>query len=422
MIFLLVLLIAGLSIGCERVVLTFDGSSGGGSDGVGGDPDSMQHVPLVIQGKVNLSLENTGDRTCSDGGDMVSYRALSLVGNKMDLETAPSSNCLVPGDEVVLINLQGSEDAFEAVGRHELLLVESIVNDKVNFSFAPQLDYGASADGALDHQQVVIQRVPSYFRLVVEPGAEVTALRWQDQGGTGVFALRVLGEIQLDGVIDMSGAGYRGGVQRDEPLMGGVQGESIAGPGRESQTANRGGGGGGQGDQTTEACVQDGNAGGGGAHLEDGQDARVNDSCDGSGRGRKGASYAALGRLFLGSGGGSGGVDNIRADNPPGAAGGEGGGVIWLLSQSIVGSGSILSRGSSGIGDEAGVECELGFSVSDCYDHSGAGGAGAGGTVRLSTVQWSGPQVDVAGGLGGNGYDQAGGDGGDGADGVFQLD
>ncbi len=48
----------------------------------------------------------------------------------------------------------------------------------------------------------------------------------------------------------------------------------------------------------------------------------MEDRCDGVGGGLGGVAYPVGGRLFLGSGGGSGGRDNIDYDNPPGGAGG----------------------------------------------------------------------------------------------------
>jgi hypothetical protein len=144
----------------------------------------------------------------------------------------------------------------------------------------------------------------------------------------------------------------------------------------------------------------------------------LNDVCAGEGRGRGGLAYASSGRMYLGSGGGSGGVDNVRVDNPPGAPGGSGGGMIWLLAQSVSGTGRIQSDGEPGRGDPEDVECLAGGSTTQCYDHSGPGGGGAGGAIRVTASHLSGLTFSVAGGSGGNGYDSAGGNGGDGSPGV----
>jgi hypothetical protein len=112
-------------------------------------------------------------------------------------------------------------------------------------------------------------------------------------------------------------------------------------------------------------------------------------------------------------------MDNVLVDNPPGAAGGAGGGILWVLAQSVSGAGSVSARGAAGGGDPPEVECTLGYEVSSCFDHSGAGGGGAGGSVRLDVARLSGVTLDVSGGAGGNGADQAGGNGGDGGRGAL---
>jgi hypothetical protein len=218
----------------------------------------------------------------------------------------------------------------------------------------------------------------------------------------------------------MSERGYRGGGAVEEELGHGLQGESLHGPGGPSVEPNLGGGGGGLGDQTTFGCVQDGNAGGGGAHLENGLDAIVLDLCDAIGRGRGGLAYAAPGLLLFGSGGGSGGVDNVRVDNPPGAPGGPGGGIIWLLAQSVSGSGRIEASGGAGVGDPPDLECARGGSTTSCYDHSGPGGGGAGGSIRITATRIEQTTLEAGGGPGGNGFDGSTGDGGSGSPGVIE--
>lgn len=59
-----------------------------------------------------------------------------------------------------------------------------------------------------------------------------------------------------------------------------------------------------------------------------------------------------IGTLYLGSGGGSGGNDNVLRDNPMGGYGGRGGGAIRLDAQkSLIVSGSVNAQGQPGQGD-----------------------------------------------------------------------
>ncbi len=410
--------------GCDRVFLDFESAEGGAgsSAGAAGAPSDnvLAAAPvLTISDEFDLGRDNSPGRTCSDGGDGVSYRVRGLTGAGAVLDTEPSAGCLEVGDEVLLIHLQGSQKDSASVGRHELLRVAAVDANAVGFVAAYTGDYGPADDqGELSLDAVVsLQRVPSYSRLLVEDGAALSAQSWSGAGG-GVLALRVLGDAVIDGTISMSERGFRGGPEVGEALGHGIAGESIAGLGTASTAPNLGGGGGGLGDQTRSGCVQDGNAGGGGAHLQNGADATVLDLCDGEGRGLGGLAYVQEGRLFLGSGGGSGGLDNIAYDNPPGGAGGNGGGIIWILAQSVSGTGRIESTGGDGAGDPLEVECLLGGSTTDCYDHSGPGGGGAGGAIRI-TSEVSEVELDVAGGRGGNGYDSSVGNGGDGSGGVI---
>ncbi len=151
--------------------------------------------------------------------------------------------------------------------------------------------------------------------------------------------------------------------------------------------------------------------------LLDGVTIAVSDRCGGRG----GPAYGTMNHLAFGAGGGSGGNDDALHDNPAGGAGGAGGGIVSIRAPSIEiqTGGSISARGAAGIGDAPG--CDGSGTSADpnpCYDFSGPGGGGAGGTVRLDTNQLLGaPSVD--GGTGGHGTPGAAGVGGAGAPGFL---
>jgi hypothetical protein len=415
-----------ISWGCDRIILDFESGGGGRQpEAQGGEGNQAPEPPrapeLHVDRDLDLSSVSPSGRLCSQGGDQAVYRVDGLVDGDLLLTDSPEDECLLPGDEVLLIQLQGTAPA-ESVGRHELLRVQGISGARLRLVSPPLSTYGIGEVESWESGggTIVVQRVPSFSRMTVAAGATLTARSWT-LGGSGMLALRVLGDLRLDGTISMNGAGVQGGPERPLVLQHGQQGESMVGLGGPSTAANLGGGGGGLGDQTTMGCSQDGKAGGGGGHTTRGEDASVDDLCSSEGRGRGGEAYAVSGKLFLGSGGGSGGVDNVRVDNPPGAPGGNGGGLIWILAQSITGAGSIEARGLDGVGDEPGLECSGGGSQTSCYDHSGPGGGGAGGSIRLSATQLSGLTLDVAGGAGGNGRDDSTGNGGDGASGLLEA-
>ncbi len=425
------------TVACESTV-TFDFFPRGapieepppGAAGAAGAPTGGGEPPeppaLIVEGVRNLSRESSGARACADGGDAVGYPVARLEASLVELALPPAEGCLQPGDEVLLINLQGATDGLGQVGSYELSKVHGVSGKRVMLA-APKRAFFGRESGSDEgvgtspgEQRVVVQRVPVYSRLEVRAGAELTADAWNGQLG-GVLALRVLGESLVDGRVHMDARGYRGGPTTEPAESPGTQGESLAGLGATATFANLGGGGGGIGDQTRLGCQQDGNPGGGGGHVTPGRSAVVMDLCEGAGAGAGGQRYDLPGRLFLGSGGGSAGTDNIRVDNPPGGAGGAGGGIVWLLSDSITGRGAISARGAAGVGDPPGTEC-LGYSVVDCYDHTGPGGGGAGGSVRLTAARIDLRSYAAPGGRGGNGNDAVAGNGGDGGDGLVLIE
>lgn len=398
-----------------------DGTAGAGP--IPGVPSPPEPSALQVTGVFNLSRDNSASRKCSDGGDGVQYSVAAVEGESATLALEPGAGCLGPGDEVLLVALQGNASSTANIGNYELLRVNSLSGRKVNFVSGSVGAYGASEgeNDSVSARSVTLVRVPSYSRLIVATGGILEADSFDGKRG-GVLALRSLGDLVVEGAIEMSARGYRGGSATIEVEQTGTSGESLGGLGRREVTPNYGGGGGGLGDQTTNACVQDGNAGGGGGHVAAGSTASVFDLCSGVGVGQGGLSYAQLGKLFLGSGGGAGGTDNVLVDNPPGGRGGAGGGIIWLLAQTLSGSGRIASEGEDGAGDAPDVECVSGGSTVSCYDHSGPGGGGAGGSIRISAKLQAGVQLSALGGRGGNGADQATGNAGDGSEGLVLVD
>lgn len=353
----------------------------------------------------DLSVTRT-QGSCADGGDMVSYAVGALTSTTATLSTAPATGCLAAGDRVMLISLAGSPQTN--VGNYEVLTVQSVSGTTVTFTTAKARFYGTGVQDDADlgsNQYTVLQRVPTYRDVVVAAGVTLSAMGFDGRRG-GVFALRATGVVTVNGTISMSRLGAAGGLRSTEAFQDGLQGSSYGpGPGR-AQAANLGAGGGGLG----EACASHGTSGGGASHLFAGT--RSTHGCGGE----AGLVYGSPTRAYLGSGGGGGGVDNATFDNPPGGFGGHGGGIILLWSPRIDGTGTIESNGGSGEGDLV-AGCAGGGSTTDCWDYSGPGGGGSGGTLALITALASGPAISVDGGAGGLGGPA--GNGGNGGRGVL---
>ncbi len=355
---------------------------------------------------INLSLTNLGSRSCAQGGEMVRYSVTALSSTMVTVTPAPAAGCLSPGDEVLLINQQGTATANANVGNWELLRVFSVANDVVMLAAAKTKFYGATAmmdDGlgtAATDQRVTLQRVPA-FTTFTQVGGTLTADAWDGTGG-GVFAVRATERITVAGVVDMAGKGYAGGPRTTTVNTTGQQGESIGGRGSADDRNFFGAGGGGRGENTN--CGPNntfGYGGGGAGHLFPGARGATH-AC--VGRGGAPVGTHLLSRILLGSGGAAGGADNELMNNPPGGAGGRGGGIVMLLAPTVTVTGRVDVSGAAGEGDGPGGCATMSTSTTSCWDFSGTGGGGAGGSFYTSALSFSGKaRVRWGGGRGGVG-------------------
>jgi hypothetical protein len=261
---------------------------------------------------------------------------------------------------------------------------------------------------ARTNQRVMLQRVPNYQNVNVGSTASLTGSAWNGVKG-GVLFLRAAGTVSIEGTVSMSGKGYHGGLNVTVVNTTGLQGESFTGLGSRLATANRGGGGGGYGDRN--GCASFGTSAGGGGYGLPGSKGSV--ACSGAG----GLAYgdgSLVTKLMLGSAGGSGGSDDYLGDNPPGGFGGPGGGIVVILAAQLNVTGGVLAAGANGQGDDPILGCQNGGSITACWDYSGPGGGGAGGSIlfKTSAAALGANRVSALGGLGGDGVDSAAGNGG----------
>jgi hypothetical protein len=385
-----------------------------GCDGGVCDTAAQDDGELVVnQPELNLGLVNNGDRRCDDGGDAVAYRVVAAEAKKLSLDIAPARGCLGAGDEVLLISVQGAVGGLDTVGNYELLRVSEVRGRDVYLQAEKQLYYGDAANsdhglGAASSQHVFLQRVPNYQSVNVATGATLVGAPWDGSLG-GVLAFRAAGRVSVSGSISMAGRGFRGKETLNSPNNSGVQGEGLAGPGVALPTSNSGGGGGGPGDDTSAARCGNkyGVGGGGGGHATAGT-AGTN-PCAGEG----GATYGSESgkKLLMGAAGGSGGADDYVTDNPPPGLGGSGGGIIIVLANALTVTGTITANGQVGVGDTSSTACldicqmHQCATLDMCYDFSGPGGGGAGGSIYLQadTLDLGNASVTARGGLGGKG-------------------
>ncbi|XP_062504844.1 uncharacterized protein LOC134181591 [Corticium candelabrum] len=227
-------------------------------------------------------------------------------------------------------------------------------------------------------------------------------------------------DILIKGTLHANGKGYVGGARPTSGKGSGKQGESFTSAGSTSTGQLQGGGGGGLGDTNSRAYGKPGGGGGHGTAGKNGYDKRGNQG--GVGKGGIANSHGDLRVLELGAGGGSGGNDNAISDNPLGGMGGNGGGGIYLDATNtltVSTTGRVRANGQAGQGDSASscgnARC-YGRSKTNCWDWSGPGGGGAGGSIYLRSlvVDIGTNRVTAAGGRGGYGTSGCGGNGGTG--------
>lgn len=363
-------------------------------------------VTFPTDGVFNFATTNLGARVC-DRGEGAAYSVTALTASTATVADEPAAGCLAAGDQVLLLNQQGVVGATLNTGNHELLTVSAVAAGVITFTGNKVGFYGTGAADdenlgvARTNQRVTLQRVPSWTAVSVPATSVVTTAAWDGVKG-GVLAFRASGLLSVAGAIDVSGLGYLGGPATTTVSTRGVQGESFAGLGIASLAANLGGAGGGSGDGIP--CAGNGYSGGGGGYLTGGGAGTIA-PCSGAG----GLPYgdAALAKLFLGSGGGAGGTDGFLGDNPNGGVGGRGGGVLLLSAGSVAITGSITANGTAGQGDSFAGVCPNGNSTTSCYDFSGPGGGGSGGSVRIVSPTVAGAPLAV-GGAGGRGQATAG--------------
>ena len=371
-----------------------------------------------------------------------------------------AQNSIDQGTLLLVIQMQGADftttnaasfgtlSATNGAGQYELVRVASVSGDTITLETDSSFTGLANSYSTAGHTQVV--RVPQYEGLIVRNAGTVTADAWDGSTG-GIVALSVLGDLKVNGAVDVSGLGFRGGeVDNDsgdsstnwtdylssDQADGGMKGEGIGGWQSEYSTlsalygrgaavngggggnAHNGGGGGGangdngntwtgQGvmdshaawslDPTSTAANSSGGGRGGYSFSYADEDATSVAPGDSDWNGNRRSEVGGLGgrpltqsssTAYLGGGGGAG-----DGNNDEGGSGGAGGGLVMaLVSGKIKGNGDMNADGAAG-GDASTSSARVG--------RDGPGGGGAGGTLFLVADDVSNVSLSAAGGSGG---------------------
>lgn len=370
----------------------------------------------------NSALSSNFSNPLADGDLIFIYQAkgASILGSL-------SGNVGVPGDMT-----WGEITDYGNCGNYEFVeVVKSNSSDSIGLSCPLQHNYSVGG-------KTQIVRVPRYNTLTVNTGASITCPTWDGNTG-GLVVIEVKGQTTINGSIDASAKGFRGGSLSGDNAssywpgfastssdLGAEKGEGIGGyqaeytnlGGKFSRGAaanaggggnahNAGGGGGANGGdpeswggfgvpnatynaawalESPSISGQSSTGGGKGGYTFSGNNCDAltqgpNDPCWGGDGRRPYGGFGgrpldySLGKLFLGGGGGAG----DQNDND-GGDGGKGGGLIFIEAyESITGSGSINANGENGENTDPSNPPFNNYCGAD-----GAGGGGAGGTVVIS--------------------------------------
>ncbi|MEJ8816396.1 T9SS type A sorting domain-containing protein [Lacibacter sp. H407] len=353
------------------------------------------------------------------------YKATAIINNGTHNTysysgiTLESITGLSTGDRVLIIQMKGATinqannsnygniSSIANTGKYEFSSICGFLNNTIVLSnHLLHDDYDVS--------MVQVVRVPVFNQDIFVTGT-LSPTPWNASTGLGgVLAFEVNGTLSLAANINADGAGFTGGSlvrfsecvftssafsyainagTLDDWTNGAYKGEGLnvtninyeGGKGKQSN-----GGGGGNNHNT---------GGGGGGNYGGGGRGGMQDNptgCSGTHFGIGGASLdiygydTSMNKIFLGGGGGSG-----HANNAEGTPGGNGGGIIYIKSNQIIGNSyTISANGSQGL--------NAGVNPSNASKGDGGGGGGGGGTVLLNVTSYSGSVTIEAKGANGN--------------------
>ncbi len=314
--------------------------------GTGADGDLTIEVATTF----NLNTDISNGRSCADGK---AFSVIDLSSTWAQVSETIGS-CLAENDEILLINMKGTEDKIRNTGVYEFLRVANISENEITFTEPKTKWYGESfhQDDEIGigsgEQRVMLIRVPNYQNMTIN--GTLTANDWNGNL-FGMILFKVAGNLTGTGIINANALGYRGGAGAKgihAISCGGCayDGEIVGNDGSKGEgTGNTSFGEGGRGSGAwcgpSYPYVKGPGAGGsyatkGGQHATSGT-VRY---------GRTGNIYGDidLTELFLGSGGGGAGAGCSGAKAPDG---GDGGGIILFAGNLINYNGSISAGGRS---------------------------------------------------------------------------
>jgi len=351
------------------------------------------------------------------GGIINDYTPVLGLDPCKNLLTVEDGTKFNTGDTVLLIQMKGAvidssnTNAFGTItnynnsGNYEFNYVKSKAGNVIELKNKLNRQYDIPTG------KVQLIRVPYYNSVVIT--SPLTCLPWDGSKG-GVLVLNAKDTISLQSDVDVSGKGFRGGIDLigvntsfncyenqfyysdNQPELASGKGEGIADI-SSARSFGKGalanGGGGGNSHNSGGAGGGNITAGGMGGYQFDGAPCNVTVPFDNRGVSGKSIPLSnANNKIFLGGGGGAG-----HSNDPVGgflAKGGNGSGIAIILADKIISNTKkIIANGN------AAVSC--GLTTGAC--HEGMGGGGAAGTILMQVNAYvDNANVETKGGKGGD--------------------
>jgi len=257
----------------------------------------------TVSGTMDITSAKCGSTRAGTAPDAVNFSVSTNVAagaTQLTLSVVPTG--LSVGDEIFLINLQGTATNYTTVGQYEMRKILTISGNTLTFD-APLVN---AYDGTT--QKIMLQRIPQYADVTVSSGGTLTADAWNGTKN-GVLAFRASGTVTVTGTVSMDGKGYRNGKNYTDG------GESFCGnPGGGIIVTKTGAPAGTDyGDGTKGVCGGGGGAIGGG-ELTEGQQMSAIGGIGSTIGGAGGAAGGGSGGGGYGTGGGGGYAYGNRTD------------------------------------------------------------------------------------------------------------
>ena len=167
------------------------------------------------QGSANISTAKIVNEYAYLTTDAKKGTALLKLNNAQLNSNSRFASNLSPGDLLFVLQVQGAiistaNDAsygsvlsFNGAGLNEFVQVRSVSGNNVTIDCALKNDYSAAG-------KTMVIRVPRYQTLTITNTGVLSADAWNGNKG-GIVVLEVAGDLKIDGKIDVSAKGFRGG-------------------------------------------------------------------------------------------------------------------------------------------------------------------------------------------------------------------